>query len=102
MITKLNIIHVVILTICIIYNIIYVCINIIVFLFGIDSINDSTMHISWCNYYILYNIKIICVYKIRCSQQNMHPITVDFPQINISHLLIMYNNSLLLSKKLYV
>ena len=56
--------------------------SIIVFLFGIDSIIDSTLHIVvQLQYYILYNIKIIYVYKIRCSQQNMHPITVDFLQI---------------------
>ena len=39
--------------------------------------------ISWCTYYIMYNIKIIHVYKIRCSKQSMHTITVDFPQMNI-------------------
>ena len=38
--------------------------------------------ISWCTY-IMYNIKIIYAYKIRFSQQNMHTITVDFPQMNI-------------------
>ena len=77
--------------------------SIIVYLFCNESIADSTMHImdSWCNY-IMYNIKIIYVYKIRFSQQNMHTITVDFPQMNISHLLIMYGNSLLLSKNVYV
>ena len=26
--------------------------------------------ISWCTYYIMYNIKIIYIYKIRCSQEN--------------------------------
>ena len=51
-------------------------ISIIVFLFYIDSIADSTMH-------IMYNINIIYVYKIRFSQENMHTITVDFPQMNI-------------------
>ena len=40
---------------------------------------------SWCNY-IMYNIKIIYAYKIRFSQQNMHTITVDFPQMNISNI----------------
>ena len=39
--------------------------------------------ISWCTYYIMYNINIIYVYKIRCSQQNINTITVDFPQMNI-------------------
>ena len=39
--------------------------------------------IPWCTYYIMYNTKIIYVYKIRCSQHNMHTITVDFPQMNI-------------------
>ena len=38
--------------------------------------------ISWCTY-IMYNIKIIYVYKIRFSQQYMYTITVDFPQMNI-------------------
>ena len=52
--------------------------SIIVFLFCNDSIAAST----WCNY-IMYNIKIIYAYKIRFSQQNMHTITVDFPQMNI-------------------
>ena len=54
--------------------------SIIVFLFCNDSIADSTLCISWCTY-IIYNIKIIYVYKIRFSQQNMHTIitiTVDF------------------------
>ena len=41
--------------------------------------------ISWCNY-IMYNITIIYAYKIRFSQQNMHTITVDFPQMNISNI----------------
>ena len=39
--------------------------------------------IPWCTYYIMYNIKIIYVYKIRCSRQNIRTITVDFPQMNI-------------------
>ena len=58
--------------------------SIIVSLFCNDSIDDSTMHImdSWCTY-IMYNIKIIYAYKIRFWQQNMHTITVDFPQMNI-------------------
>ena len=56
--------------------------SIIAFLFCNDSIADSTMHISWCTY-IMYNIKIIYAYKIRFLQQNMHTITVDFPQMNI-------------------
>ena len=55
--------------------------SIIVFLFCNDSIADSTMHIMVYLYY--YNIKIIYAYKIRFSQQNMHTITVDFPQMNI-------------------
>ena len=54
-----------------------------VFLFCIDSIVDSTICMSWCTYYIMYNIKIIYVYKIRCSQQNINTSTVDFPQMNI-------------------
>ena len=58
--------------------------SIIVFLFCIDSIVDSTMHIMvYLLYYVHYNIKITYVYKIRCSQQNMHTLTVDFPQMNI-------------------
>ena len=40
---------------------------------------------SWCHY-IMYNIKIIYAYKKRFSQQNMHTITVDFPQMNISNI----------------
>ena len=43
---------------------------------------QSQLCISWCTY-IMYNIKIIYAYKIRFSQQNMHTITVDFPQMNI-------------------
>ena len=80
MITKLNIL--VILTIC------NICIWQIfwLLLFCIDSIVDSTMHIMVCLsslIYVMYNIKIIYVYKIRCLQQNMRTITVDFPQMNI-------------------
>ena len=56
--------------------------SIIVLLFCNDSIADSTICISWCTY-IMYNIKIIYAYKIRFSQQNMHTITVDIPQMNI-------------------
>ena len=52
------------------------------FLFCIDSMLIQ-LCISWCTYYIMYNIKIIYVYKIQCSQQNMNRITVDFPQMNI-------------------
>ena len=75
--------------------------SIIVFLFYMILLLIQ-LCISWCRptYYIMYNIKIINVYKIRLSQQNMYIITVDFPQINISHLLIMYNNLLFLSKKI--
>ena len=56
--------------------------SIIMFLFCNDSILLIQLCISWCTY-IMYNIKIIYVYKIRFSQQNMHAITVDFPQMNI-------------------
>ena len=41
------------------------------------------LFISWCTYNIMSNIKKIYVYKIRCSRQNMHAITVDFPQMSI-------------------
>ena len=46
--------------------------SIIVFLFCNDSIADS--------------IIFIYAYKIRFSQQNMHTITVDFSQMNISNI----------------
>ena len=44
------------------------------------------LFITWCTYNIMYNIKKIYVYKIRCSRQNMNTITVDFPQMNISNI----------------
>ena len=58
---------------------------IIVFLFCIDSIEDLTMHIMV--YLLYYVIKILYVYKILCSQQNMYTVQLI---------------SLLLSKNLYV
>ena len=80
MITKLNIM--VILIIC---SIMYVANNlsIIVFFCLVLILFLIQLCIPWCTYYIMHNIKIIYVYKIRCSQQNMYTITVDFLQMGI-------------------
>ena len=57
--------------------------SIIVFCFVLILLSIQ-LFISWCSYNIMYNnIQKIYVYKIRCSRQNMHTITVDFPQMNI-------------------
>ena len=56
--------------------------SIIVFCFVLILLSIQLFILS-CTYNIMYNIKKICVYKIQCSRQNMHTITVDFSQINI-------------------
>ena len=68
------------------YTCMYVAnkLSIIVFLFGMILLLIQ-LCISLCNY-IMYNIKIIYAYKIRFSQQNIHTITVDYPQMNISNI----------------
>ena len=60
----------------------YVAIKVLLYFCFVMILLLIQLCISWCTY-IMYNIKIIYAYKIRLSQQNMHTITVDFPQMNI-------------------
>ena len=73
----------VILTICNNYTYVAINLSIIVFLFCIDSLVDSTYHIMVSLLYYVSYKGIIYVDEIRCLQQNMHTITVDFPQMKI-------------------